>query len=892
MVKRIVILNSDVYGKASIRLDDCNSIQLVGPNNIGKSTLIYTLNFLFIIDGKKMSFSGNRSEKDTLHHYFPNQTNSYLIFEIFKNKYYCILVKRGEDGLEYYRIESEYKEDLFLELNKEKQQKVLKFPELLEKLADKGIEVYQFKDKKEVFGFVYQRGKRNNAAVWLEDTVVTDGLSNNFSKVYRYLINSKLINNRTLKDTLIIADNRDKEGLNFSQKDKKDISNLLKANDEIKAFESIKEEFYQFRETVSKHKAKEQIVRELISAFNKQYSFSKIEFESKVKSKKEESDKITFRINEELAPQQQKLDREIGALESLIATNMFAVDKLQKQLKEINAYEGRDFIKQAISNTDKKRKELEAKLTQIDTKGLSLKMVEKKVESLKSLTESKSREITNFSKRLIQNIAADQKTKEQINYILSEEFLSGLTKADVSKQVTKLTDAMTLFDGKIAVGKKIPLKPLASLEELNDELKSLKAELVDNEKMLAVMKDVESKRNELSKLKTALEEFNEKLKKLDSKPLLEDELNKLQATIKQQSLEKDTNEKRIKLLIEEITQKSELVRTLTEEKKDFEARLNTIQDQKFELEQMHLEPVDFESQETLESIYKKIRLFNTERIELKQNKDRTFDKLRDKVRSNIADEKEFIDFVNEEIDCLDDKRKSIDGYLQAISVQFANPAASLMRRYSEFKEFVYNKFNNKLSKTKFSDIESLKIELVDSTSVMEDLRKISSIQDLNKQTELDFGQTDNLMVLNKYLDSGKKIDFDELFDIELHLHKGGKERKVDLKDQVESDGTDRMIRLVIIMSVINRLAINDKDNKIVIFIDEIATIDGNNRKELFKFCMEHNFIPICASPDETILDGFDKYVLLFRPQKGGKVNINEKHPNVIFQERLTIESAK
>jgi hypothetical protein len=85
------------------------------------------------------------------------------------------------------------------------------------------------------------------------------------------------------------------------------------------------------------------------------------------------------------------------------------------------------------------------------------------------------------------------------------------------------------------------------------------------------------------------------------------------------------------------------------------------------------------------------------------------------------------------------------------------------------------------------------------------------------------------------------------------------------------------------------LAINDKDNKIVIFIDEIATIDGNNRKELFKFCKEHNFIPICASPDETILDGFDKYVLLFRPQKGGKVNINEKHPNVIFQERLLTE---
>ena len=200
MIKRIVILNSNVYGKASIRLDDCNSIQLVGPNNIGKSTLIYTLNFLFIIDGKKMSFSGNKSEKDTLHHYFPTLTNSYILFEIFKQRYYFILVKRGEDGLEYYRVESEYKEELFIDTER----RVRKFEEVRTNIISSGIGLHEFRDKKEVFSFIYQRGKRNNAAIWLDDSVVTDGLSNNFSKVYRYLINSKLINNKTLKDALIM----------------------------------------------------------------------------------------------------------------------------------------------------------------------------------------------------------------------------------------------------------------------------------------------------------------------------------------------------------------------------------------------------------------------------------------------------------------------------------------------------------------------------------------------------------------------------------------------------------------------------------------------------------------------------------------------------------------
>ena len=199
-----------------------------------------------------MTFVGDRTgDKDTIHHYFPSPINSYLVFEIFKQRYYCILVKRNNDGeLEYYKFDHEYRDDFFIKTDGSKQT-ILKFEDFQQKLLESGIELHSFKDKREVFGFIYQRGRRNNGLVWLEDNVLTDGLSNNFSKIYRYLINSKLITNSTLKDALIIADNRDKEVLNFSQKSKKDINDLLKVNDEIKIISSIQNEFYQFREVVN-----------------------------------------------------------------------------------------------------------------------------------------------------------------------------------------------------------------------------------------------------------------------------------------------------------------------------------------------------------------------------------------------------------------------------------------------------------------------------------------------------------------------------------------------------------------------------------------------------------------------------------------------------------------
>jgi ATPase subunit of ABC transporter with duplicated ATPase domains len=56
MVTRIIAINTSIFSHAEMRMDDCDSIQLVGPNNVGKSTLIYALNFLFIIDGHKMTF--------------------------------------------------------------------------------------------------------------------------------------------------------------------------------------------------------------------------------------------------------------------------------------------------------------------------------------------------------------------------------------------------------------------------------------------------------------------------------------------------------------------------------------------------------------------------------------------------------------------------------------------------------------------------------------------------------------------------------------------------------------------------------------------------------------------------------------------------------------------
>jgi hypothetical protein len=865
-----------------MRLDDCDSIQLVGPNNVGKSTLIYTLNFLFVVDGSKMSFSGQRrGDKETIHHYFPTHNQSYIVFEIKKGSNYCIMVKRDSEGeLEYYRITGEYNHDYFFKKDGQ-QQRIRRWEEVQEKLEKEAVELYLFKSKSEVFNTVYQRGRRNEAVIWLEDNVRTDGLSNNFSKIYRYLINSKLITNKSLKESLIIADNRENEGINFSQKNKKDINDLVRINDEIRVIKSIQKDFEEFREVVNLYKAKNRIVSDLVYAFEKQYQGVINELDSSRLEKEKTYQTTLVIVNEKFKPRQEELNREIGKKETEIEIREKEFITLQTQLDLINSYEDKKFLQESLLNLDAKRRETEVRITMVENQNLNGKQLEGKLSKLDGECNKLEAQIKNYDNQLIQHITDKDDTRKLLNTIFSPDFAAMPDKL-VKKKVTKAGTTLKIFDGEIELPKKFELRDVPSVKALKDELAELKKEKSELEKLWAVSLHIDKTRKELEKVLSDIDVVKDKLKKIDTKPQLEETVGELGTELRAMKNERDRLEDDLKKLKKEIAEKSTLLDTLREDTRKNEERIIELKKRKQEIEMFGITPTEYETTESLDEIYAKIRLANVDRETLKASKDRSFDQLRFKTNSAIADETEFIKFIEDEIACINDKERSIEGLLGSISTQFANPAYNLRKRYEEFKTFVYNRFNESLARTRISNIESLKIELVDNKKVLYELERIASIENLSSQLAFEFESGEDLKILNQYLDSGKSVDFTDLFDIELHLNVKGTVKRVDLKEQVESDGTDRMIRLVIVMSIINRLAISSEENRIALFIDEIGTIDEHNRPQLVQFCKEHHFIPIFAAPQPY--DGFSKYYFIFRSK--GKINLNDKQ-HAVRREELT-----
>jgi hypothetical protein len=527
---------------------------------------------------------------------------------------------------------------------------------------------------------------------------------------------------------------------------------------------------------------------------------------------------------------------------------------------------------------------LESRITMAELQKLNSKQVEGRLASITEQIKREENQVSNYRDLLVNNISDSPEVRRTLNSILSEQVLS-LPSDQVTKKIKKIAEKLNLFDGEIDISKNIQLKNFRNVEEIKEELDSLKLEKANLESLLGILKDVEKAQAELNEINAQIETIKFKLQRIKTKPSLSKSIEKLTQEVNAMKLERDQYEVEQKKLEKKLAQSSNDMQELVEDKKKREDRIRQIAEYYRELVEMGLAGEEFETSESLDQLYNKIKLNQSDRIQLKINKDKLFDKLRERLQSTFANEEEFIKYVEEEVALIEDKENSISALLESISTQFANPAYTILKRYEEFREFVVNKFNTKLSQARISDIENLRIELIDNKRLVDEVRKISQIQQIKGQLMFEFDHSENLKILNAYLDSGKKIDFDDLFDIQLSLSKKGQNKTVDLGEQIESDGTDKMIRLVIVMSIINRLAINDNENRIALFIDEVATIDKQNRPELVRFCQEHHFIPIFAAPDAV--PGFGKYYFIF--PSPGKINISEK-ANAAYGE--VVENAK
>lgn len=865
MLAKLILIKACTYDLAELDFSHGDAMQLVGGNNVGKSSLIYALNFLFVINRKRMSFMGRKpADKTTMEYYFPTAESSFLVFEISKRgRRYCILVWRDGSGNPCYgRLDHAYERSLFFN-EEDGDLQPLSLSELRRKWLLQNIKLKILKNNPEIFRTVYHSGKANDAAVWLRPSGHGRG-AEGFSKLYRYLIDTRLIDDAALREILLLADHRSEDRLSYGGVNLSDIERLRKLKAQADLLHKNQDKFERFQQDYRRLASEREGLNHLAAAFR--YHSTEVRSEMRINQQRYDQDLITGQEQlERIRAEEQQVQREIGAQQTEIKQAEQRTADLQRAIQEIKALPTAEFLENSRDNVHEAINGIQFQLTEVGQLGVSPAALRIRIEKARRKINGLTQQRDNLANWLVFQLADKDEDRQLLNALLSEN-TARLDASALRQKITTTGKLVQLFDGALELPPDFHLPELPTPEQLTTEIGEQQEQLTRDERRLKNADNQATLEKELRAHQNQLHELQAQLQKIAGLSDLEQSLTDYQQQLDEQNQKLTALESDGRRLNEDLRLRTQEQNLLKEKQREHQVKEQRIMGwlRKLESFQLDTDVGDYspgnQAPPQLDRLFEELEKRYLQLKDLLNSTRNAFEFLRRDLLSETADEATFIEETDQSYQGLSDQEKVIDSLVDSIGQRFANPAADFLHQYELFRDFINQKFNQNLAKLRISNIEALRIELVPNDRLQTDLRKIGEL-DLSSNSLFAKERT-GLKVLRSYIEQGKDIAFSDLFSLQLKLTIAGKEKTVDLSKQVESDGTDRMLRLVIVMQVISRLVDLSPENRIVMFIDEIATIDGKNRPQLVEFCREHHFYPIFAAPNKV--EGFDRYVYITR----------------------------
>jgi len=887
MLNRIVIINSELYAKASIHIGDNGSIQITAENNVGKSSFLNSLNFLYITDKDQMRFEDNRRLSDSMKHYFDGTSiQSFIVFEIFKNGYYCILVKATpENSIEYYKINGEYKENFFIQTSADGF-KAKKWEKILQELTnDNPTDPPTQLKSEELYNLVYNSDKNKNPVVWIKREVKRKGraLSNSFTDIYKHLIKTSEINEKSFKNALLIADNKQDVSLNvFTSSSFDKINEFEKKKTHLDNLSAVKLDFEKLKLLNDTFISEEKILGKLKNSFFKK--FDEVEKNLSEKTADDNLLSISIRTLETKIDVTFKKERDALIAEKTTFTNQSTVaEKANKEidilLKEIEDYEpteGDLLFQGLITKTeteDKQKIGLEAQLLQLERSKFTLAEVTKAISGLETAIKKQEEAIEQFDNLLYQNISTDPEVIRKAYSYLSGD-VAKLDKSKIKKEISKADFPLTFFDGKIDVSS-IEIQQPPTIKQLQEEVETKKKDLLEKKIQHEAIKNQNTLQGSIDLLKKSISDTNILIEKIKNKPFLL--LTKSEnETLINITLKKSVSDTQIKIEDKdtEIQKEKDTLELKRNEKKQYEADLKKYKIQYQNLKDRHdIYEIEEILDEPFEKIYDKFSKTYQTFAGVEGTRERRKD-LKDainlKLKKDVQDIKQFIRDVEEEINNIPQMDKVISNLLDTLSYEIGSPTFSFLTAFNDFKTFVYKSYNNKLAEYPVSNIQSVKVKIYETEELIKDLDKISKLK-FSNGLDFDNTYTESKKALERQLteSKGKPIDIYDLFTIKVEITKAtGETEEIDLSKQVQSRGTNIVLKLYLFLNILMDLVHSAPENKIVIYVDELDAIGQKNVKHLIQFCKDNNFIPIFAAPRKV--EGIQKYYMIKEPQSKNK----------------------
>lgn len=875
---KIILINAGKYDYAEVELQ--GAIQIVGRNNSGKTSLINTLQFLYIDDRSKATF-GSYSLDQTVDYYFPGE-NSYVLFECRTLRGQVVIGWRGASrasGLEPERFfyHGPYRRVDFLD-----EQNNVRLPrEITGRLTQNDLQpLPKAADHRNLLltgnGLGIVALKDNEQFTQFRDTLKH---LLNLNNITQDQMRDRLLMLAELSGEYVVLDSRRTQGQEYEQikREKAELDLLKKHQPTIRALVQLFDDRHVLRAQLNGRWLDLQRRKE---RFDAEHQSGLADLHEKLQQ-----------AGDALSRGQAQLKVKRSEKEGILQRNALTEDSLAKltAAKERFAGFSEDFEGIALAELESEVAKLTASLREAATE--TAESVNQLLENCEGRIAKLETSIRNFNQLAVTALRGEFADADLNNLfsVLNPDLLGlpmgrhGISLLDRDGVIARLRCLITgIADGvyqdemmtvRFGAAKNV-LAQFESVEALEQQLRREQKELSRLKGLLESVTQRDRTMNTLAELTkrkvakgdelAAFRGFRDNLTRegawLTAKAqderligLAEDEIKRLDVAVETSREEQRTHDSARKKLIHEYQQVLERFGKC--KRALFEAGVRADLDI----------PDDFDSAVAL---YRSEHGRETDMSNEFQLRSLELGAFGDNFKEQ--DERQTVLRLKEELEALENRE-------MALQLRWTNHLHSLKGRFKEVVrdleqvESAKDALNRQFGRVPVSDLKSVKLTIERQADEMSLIERLAQLEELGLSD--DHTPIDRIMDrIRQKLERSSVIRITDLFTLGVVVVTAdGKTKRYPDFRQIESDGTTITIKVLFNLLVLKSLLHKD-DVAVPFFLDEIEKLDPANRKNVLKTAKQLGFIAITAAPNPVAEVDACYYL---EPNKKGRVVLSE-----------------
>lgn len=896
---KLIAIRSGSYDYAEIDLGD--SIQLVGPNNAGKTTLINTLQFLYLDHRNQMVF-GDHDMEATREYYFPDHY-SYLLFECQGPRGTYMIGWRGQSrasGGDPVRFTYDGGYDVSDYLTEDG--RVAESKHVLTKLGGK-----QYRELKEPqlhreAILVATKGDSNGLGVV---SLTENERYAHFKEVLKNLLSLRSIDQHEMKRSLLM------------------LAGIPPSKPALEANRLMTEEFERIRDRrlkLNTLKSEQERLRTYIlrSEVRMVLEGRLAAVHAELMEKRRKANDHNKNVKEAIVAKQELLEQEkqgtaaglqslddriaeLAGMKGRLEGDLHRIAEMGKGLEEFSE----TLEREALANAKERLAALDRRLGNAQLADRA--RTERSLAEARARVAGTEKAIAGFDHALITTLrgSLDEDALHGLSRLFNVELLKqpvekGGVEIKKRKQVDALLKQMAahIKEGRYSDDLlSIPLPDNSSAWKELVDVKALKKSLADQkaelQRLQELMAAIENRDQLAGERDAAQQECDKRLDTLNLWERLqrerkdEPQLKKRLADLNKEKQKCEGQRQETRQKLDELSVKLFEQRTaLNKEDERFNRLLRLLEQcapppvPDAKLSDPMAVPADAEDAIAL---YLKL---TGEHKDLSREMDGLRSKIENVLKGDIigATEEDTIRLMTEQLDGLptfeEALRKDWDNYLHLLRANFANVLNGLHDIRSAAEQL-----NRRFSTVSVSNLESLRMEVMEQSDLVAPLKELAETDHtglFDDSKKLDAAYQSFRNKLSERI----TLNYGDLFTLRFSVAlKGGRVHSYD-NLQVESHGTAITIKVLFNLLVLRSMLKEDPTDrtplsKVPFFLDEVHSLDAVNRKAVLTMARDLGFMAITAAP-EPVSEVDALYFL--RPQNGRLVVRNELRVGVKYDE--------